>query len=119
MERPCAAFRELQVVNASGIYCWSIWCVRGQVGAEGLGDVPREVGGGHSLTSSRSEPFQTQACGGLVELSALTREKSPAPGPQRAGLAWKQKQEKHKKSTKPHCAASREGVNREELGLGY
>lgn len=59
------------------------------------GDEPEQRGwemyperwvGGHSLTGSRSEPFQTQACGGLVETSPLTGEMSPAPGPQRAGL---------------------------------
>lgn len=91
------------------------------------GDEPEQRGwemypgrwvGGHSLTGSRSEPFQTQACGGRVDMSPLTGEMSPAPGPQRAGLAWKRKQDKCKKSIKLHCAISREDVSQEELGLG-
>lgn len=28
MERLCVVFRELQVVKALGIECWSVWCVR-------------------------------------------------------------------------------------------
>lgn len=83
MERPCVVFRELQVVNALGVYCWSVWCARGQVGAKGLRDVPGKVGGGHSPTGSRSKLFQTHALGGLEEMSLLI-----GPVAQRAGLAW-------------------------------
>lgn len=32
MGRPCAVFRELQVVKALGIYCWGVQGARGQVG---------------------------------------------------------------------------------------